>query len=96
MLNICIISKTCVCLQYVKSISVDFYKTMQMEFLKIGLNNTLNFVRIKSVAHKLCISFGRALNPKLTNFWYYMNTHVLNIILFQKSVHVSSTFSRYL
>ena len=31
---------------YFESISVDFYKTMQMVCLKIGLSHTLNFVRI--------------------------------------------------
>ena len=63
----------------VKITSVDFYKTMQMECLKIGLNHTLNFVRIKSVAHKLCRPFRSELNPKLTNCWYQVTLTLLNI-----------------
>ena len=44
---------------------------------KIGLNHT-EFCMRKSVAHKLCRSFRRELNPKLKRFSYQMNTHILN------------------
>ena len=56
----------------------------------------LNFVCVSSPSPTNCRPFRRKLNPKLKNSWYQMNTHILNICIISKTVHVSGTFSRYL
>ena len=50
-----------------------------MECLKIGLNHTLNFVRIKSVVHKLCSPFSSELNLKLKNKTFFVSDERLHI-----------------
>ena len=85
MLNICIISKNGACFQYLQPIAADFYKAMRTKCLKIGINHTLNFVRIKYMTHKLCRPFRSELNPKLKQLSYQMNIQILNIsIIFKK------------
>ena len=80
---------------YVYSIAADLYKAMRTECLKILSQSHSEFVPVKYMTHKLCRHFHSELNPKLTNFWYQMNVHILTIcIILKKTVHVSSTFSQ--
>ena len=41
---------------------------MQMECLKIDLSHTLEFVRIKSLANKLCRPFPQRVKPQANKF----------------------------
>ena len=58
------LKKLCMCL-----VRLDICKASELNVWKL-VSITLNFVRIKSVAHKLCRPFRSDLNPKLANFWY--------------------------
>ena len=66
-LNIWIISKDCACFQYVQSISVDFCKESELNVWKL-VSITLNYVRIKSVVHKIVQTFSQRVKPQTIKF----------------------------
>ena len=55
-----------------------FLQGERTECLKIGLNHT-EFCAHQVRGPQVVQTFQSELNPKLPNFWYQMNTHILTI-----------------